>query len=295
MIIAIAKPPALISPLITPLNIANHHSSILTSPSRLNSSRRRRRFRPQASSLVLPLLPFPVDQVLVPSEVKTLHLYEARYIALLEESLLQKNKLFVHFVLDPVGLSSTSVEASFAAKYGCLVIIENVKRLEVGALVLIRGVGRVKVLEFKQAQPYLTGEVSSLQDNVLHKMTEIGSKVLELKEALHSLNSLEIKLKAPGTVSLQTQTTNSLVWAEKQPTLDCNADFIPSLAERVSFAALQPISGASQSELFKLQREKMIAMDATDTLERLKKSIQLAKDNISLLAAKLAIQSLEMH
>ncbi|KAL8482486.1 hypothetical protein ACS0TY_028601 [Phlomoides rotata] len=255
MIIAIAKPPALISPLITPLNIANHHSSILTSPSRLNSSRRRRRFRPQASSLVLPLLPFPVDQVLVPSEVKTLHLYEARYIALLEE----------------------------------------VKRLEVGALVLIRGVGRVKVLEFKQAQPYLTGEVSSLQDNVLHKMTEIGSKVLELKEALHSLNSLEIKLKAPGTVSLQTQTTNSLVWAEKQPTLDCNADFIPSLAERVSFAALQPISGASQSELFKLQREKMIAMDATDTLERLKKSIQLAKDNISLLAAKLAIQSLEMH
>lgn len=55
------------------------------------------------------------------------------------------------------------------------------------------------------------------------------------------------------------------------------------------------MAGASQSELLKLQREKMIAMDVRDTLERLKRSIQLAKDNISILAAKLAIQSLEMH
>lgn len=66
MINVIAKPPTLNFPLITSLNIANHHTSlasILTSPSRLNSVRRRRRFQSQASSLVLPLLPFPVDQV----------------------------------------------------------------------------------------------------------------------------------------------------------------------------------------------------------------------------------------
>lgn len=42
---------------------------------------------------------------------------------------------------------------------------------------------------------------------------------------------------------LQTQTTNSLIWAEKQLTLDCITDFVPSVAERVSFAALQPVSG----------------------------------------------------
>ncbi|KAL0314119.1 UNVERIFIED_CONTAM: hypothetical protein Sangu_2256300 [Sesamum angustifolium] len=110
----------------------------------------RRRFQIQASSLVLPLLPFPIDQVLVPSEAKTLHLYEARYIALLEESLFRKNKLFVHFVLDPVASSGTSPETSFAARYGCLVIIEKVEQLEIGALISIRGVGRVKLLEFKQ-------------------------------------------------------------------------------------------------------------------------------------------------
>ncbi|KAK6129620.1 hypothetical protein DH2020_036630 [Rehmannia glutinosa] len=355
------------SPVISPLYISKPCFSF---PSvRLNFPSQRRRFRIQASSLVLPLLPFPVDQVLVPSEAKTLHLYEARYIALLEESLFQKNKLFVHFVLDPIGFSGTSVEPSFAAKYGCLVIIEKVERLEIGALVLIRGVGRVKVLEFKQndlvewwisknldketrkvqsiekelliaecmtkeevnvsnshesheilrllerkigmvdrrladfelsssnmvvekylkslivyhgkysakgirdqVQPYLTGEVTPFQDNVLHETKE-----------------------APKEALLQAQTTNSLFWAEKQLSLDyCIEDFVPPTAERVSFAALQPVSGATQSELLKLQREKLTAMDVTDTVERLEKSMEIARNNISMLAAKLAIQSLEM-
>ncbi|KAI3464322.1 hypothetical protein Pfo_020985 [Paulownia fortunei] len=299
MITIIPKPSALNSPVITPLCISNPRSSFppfISYPARLKFPHQRRRFQIQASSLVLPLLPFPTDHVLVPSEAKTLHLYEARYIALLEESLFQKNKLFVHFVLDPIGFSGTSVEASFAARYGCLVIIEKVERLEIGALILIRGVGRVKVLEFKQTQPYLTGEVSPLHDNVLHRMTEISSKVLEVKEALHRLNSLEIKLKqAPGEALLQTQTSNSLFWAEKQLSLDCITDFIPPVAERVSFAALQPVSGAAPSELVKLQREKLTAMDVTDTLERLEKSMELARNNIATIAAKLAIQSLEMR
>lgn len=42
---------------------------------------------------------------------------------------------------------------------------------------------------------------------------------------------------------MQTQITNALVWAEKQITLDGIRDFVPSVAERVSFAALQPVSG----------------------------------------------------
>lgn len=279
-------------PLNTPLYINCPHSS---SASSLHFSfrRRRRRFQARASSRVLPLLPFPIDQVLIPSEVKTLHLYEARYIALLEESLFQKNKVFVHFVLDPIGFGGTSLEASFAVRYGCLVIIEKVEQLEIGALVLIRGVGRVKLLEFKQAQPYLTGEVTPVQDNVFHKMTEIDSKVLKLKEVLHNLNRLEIKLKAPKESLLQTKITNSLFWAEKQITLDYIRDFIPSAAERISFAALQHVSGSTQSELAKLQREKLTAMDVTDTLERLEKATELARDTISMLAAKLAIQSVE--
>ncbi|PIN11411.1 hypothetical protein CDL12_15980 [Handroanthus impetiginosus] len=210
------------------------------------------------------------------------------------QSLSQKNKLFVHIVLDLVNFSSTSVQASFAPRYGCLVIIEKVKRLDIGALVLIRGVGRVNVLELRQAQPYLRGEVTPLQDNVSQKMTEINSKVLELKEALHNLNSLEIKLKATGVALLQTPTRSSLFWAEKKLSLDCITDFIPPVAERVSFAALQPVSGSTQSELMKLQKKKLRAMDVRDTLERLEKSMELARNNVATVAAKLAIQSLEM-
>ena len=46
-----------------------------------------------------------------------------------------------------------------------------------------------------QSEPFLEGLVLPLQDNVPQNESEISSKVLELKEALHGLNSLEIKLK----------------------------------------------------------------------------------------------------
>ncbi|KAH0776419.1 hypothetical protein KY290_007830 [Solanum tuberosum] len=246
-----------------------------------------------ASSSELPLLPFPIDQVLVPSETKTLHLYEARYLALLEESLFKKSKFFVHFVLDPIAINDTSGEASFAARYGCLVAIEKVEQLEIGALVSIRGIGRVKILKFQQAEPYLTGAVIPLLDNIPHSDTELSSKVLKIKEALRSLNSLEIKLKAPQESLLQTLTANSLRWSENTPALDCDNSFIPPLAELVSFAALQPVSGSSESELLKLQKKKLRAMDIKDTLDRLEDSIGYVQDSISLVAAKLAIQSLD--
>ncbi|XP_059590616.1 uncharacterized protein LOC100244294 isoform X3 [Vitis vinifera] len=196
-----------------------------------------------ADSSGLPLLPFDINQVLIPSESKTLHFYEARYLALLEESLFRKKKLFVHFVLDPVIVGDSSAGSSFAARYGCLVIIENVERLDVGALVSIRGIGRVKIMEFVQADPYLKGIVIPMQDNIFECESEISSKVSELKEALYSLNSLEIKLKAPKEELLQTCIAKSLMWAEKEPSVDCDEAFVPSLAERISFAALQPVTG----------------------------------------------------
>lgn len=248
-----------------------------------------------AGSSGLPLLPFDINQVLIPSESKTLHLYEARYLALLEESLFRKKKLFVHFVLDPVIVGDSSARSSFAARYGCLVIIENVERLDVGALVSIRGIGRVKIMEFVQADPYLKGIVIPMQDNISECESEISSKVSELKEALYSLNSLEIKLKAPKEELLQTCIAKSLMWAEKEPSVDCDEAFVPSLAERISFAALQPVTGSTQSELLELQREKLRAMDVRETLERIDDSLQLVRKSISMVVAKLAIQSLEVQ
>ncbi|KAF6147812.1 hypothetical protein GIB67_014392 [Kingdonia uniflora] len=245
--------------------------------------------------LLISLLTFVVfQQVLVPSESKTLHLYEARFLALLEESLTRKNKFFVHFVLDPVLTSASSAEASFAARYGCLVQIESVERLEVGALVSIRGIGRVRLMKFVQADPYLKGIVIPVQDNIPDSVNSLQSKVTELKEALYNLNRLQIKLKAPENELLQTPIANSLRWAEKEPSVNCDEAFIPTLAERLSFVGLQPVSGSTQSELEALQREKLQAMDIKDTSTRLQNSIELIKQSTSMAAAKLAIQSLEL-
>lgn len=208
--------------------------------------------------------------------------------------MLRNKKFFVLFVLDPIIIGDTLQEVSFAARNGCLVFIENVERLEVGALVSIRGIGRIKIIKFVQADPYLKGVVIPVQDRVPESVSRLSPKVMQVKEALCTLNSLEIKLKAPKEAPLQTQIANSLMWTEKELLVDCDEAFFPSLAERVSFAALQPVSGSTQSELLKLQQEKLKAMELKDTLQRLDNSLQFVKDNISLVAAKLAIQSLEM-
>ncbi|KAJ4966364.1 hypothetical protein NE237_018213 [Protea cynaroides] len=249
---------------------------------------------PSACSIELPLLPFSLDEVLVPSESKTLHLYEARYQALLEESLVRK-KLFVHFVLDPILAGGSSDVVSFAARHGCLVHIENVERLDIGALVSIRGIGRVRIVNFLQVEPYFTGVVVPKHDSFVNFDSDINFKVLQLKEALYSLNSLQIRLKASKDELLQTHIINSLRWAEKQLAIDCDEAFFPLLPERMSFVAFQPVSGSSQSELVALQREKLKAMQIKETSERLENSIKLVKQNISMVAAKLAIQSLEMQ
>ncbi|XP_071686230.1 uncharacterized protein [Rutidosis leptorrhynchoides] len=219
---------------------------------------------------------------MVPSETKTLHLFEARYLKLLDECLLKKKKLFVHFVLDPIVVSSTSTEPSFAARYACLVVIDKVEQLDVGALVSIRGLGRVTLVQFAK-------------DNTPQNETEISSKILELKEAIRGLNSLEIKLKAAKDEPLQTQTANSLEWALKEPSVDCGEGFIPSFAERVSFAAFQNVSGSTHSEMLRLQEEKLKAMDVKETIERLEHSLSFVKNCASMTAAKLAIQSLNMQ
>ncbi|XP_038890566.1 uncharacterized protein LOC120080083 [Benincasa hispida] len=260
----------------------------------VSSERRWSNLSVYATSLDLPLLPFGVNEVLVPSESKTLHLYEARYLALLDESLFRKNKLFVHFVLDPVAVSDSSREISFAARHACLVLIENVERLQVGALVTIRGIGRVKIIELLQVDPYLRGTILSVRDNIVQDECGLSSKVIDVKDVLHNLNSLEIKLKAPKEALLQTQIMNSLTWAEKGIYVDIDQNFVPSLAERVSFAAFQPISGSTKSELQSLQLKKIKAMDIKNTLERLNKSLKLTTENISTVVAKLAIQSVEI-
>uniref|UniRef100_A0A1D1XCH6 Glutamate synthase [NADPH] small chain n=2 Tax=Anthurium amnicola TaxID=1678845 RepID=A0A1D1XCH6_9ARAE len=133
-----------------------------------------------------------------------------------------------------------------------------------------------------------------MQDKIHANGSDINSKVAALKEYLCNLNSLEIKLKAYKDELLQTRIKNSLIWAEKETSMDCIEAFIPGAAERMSFAALQPVSGSTQLELLALRRRKLWAMTSRDTLERLRNGLELVEHNIALVAAKLAIQSVEM-
>ncbi|KAM1293822.1 hypothetical protein ACFX2H_013826 [Malus domestica] len=76
----------------------NVYSSVGFSFTRKKLKRCRHFAPPNATPLVeleLPLLPFPLNEVLVPSESKALHLYEARYLALLEEVLCVYEQLLV--------------------------------------------------------------------------------------------------------------------------------------------------------------------------------------------------------
>ncbi|CAL4994024.1 unnamed protein product [Urochloa decumbens] len=244
---------------------------------------------PPPPSLDLPLLPFQPAEVLIPSESKTLHLYEARYIALLEEALHKRKNSFVHFVLDPVVDRST--KASFAVRYGCLVQIESVQKLEIGALISIRGVCRVNISNLLDMEPYFRGTVSPMIDDP-HEGIGLGTRMSKLRESMCNLHSLQMKLKVPEDEPLQTNIRASLLWSEKEKYEEYNESFIPDFPERLSFAAYQTVSGMSDAELLTLQKYKIQAMDSTDTFERLKSGIEYVEHNIGMIAARLAIQNI---
>ncbi|KAF7053020.1 hypothetical protein CFC21_061019 [Triticum aestivum] len=269
------------------------HPSLLACPTR------RRRLRatrcsstpqpPPSPRLEFPLLPFQPAEVLIPSECKTLHLYEARYLALLEEALYKRQNSLVHFVLDPV-LSSSSKD-SFAVRYGCLVQIESVQKLDFGALVSIRGVCRVNIKNLLQMEPYLRGDVSPMMDKSCDG-TGLGLRISRLRESMCNLHSLQMKLKVPEDEPLQTNIKSSLMWSEKETFEGYDEEFIPGLVERLSFAAYQSVSGMSDAELLTLQKYKIKAMDSTDTLERVNSGIEYVEHNIGMVAARLAIQNI---
>ncbi|XP_059073001.1 uncharacterized protein LOC131040363 isoform X4 [Cryptomeria japonica] len=205
-------------------------------------------------SIELPCLPFTIAEVFVPSASTTLHLYEARFLALLEE----------------------------------------VKPLEIGALVTIRGIGRVNIMSLTKTEPYLRGVVLPMQDEIPSDSNSVDASVEDLKLALTDLHCLQIKLKTLKDEQLQTPLWNSLRWAEKEDFLDYNKTFVPRLAERISFAALQPVVGATVSEIQGLLQARLEAMESRSTVKRLESVMKLVNESKALIAAKLAIQSLKL-
>ncbi|KAJ7559460.1 hypothetical protein O6H91_04G085900 [Diphasiastrum complanatum] len=250
----------------------------------------------EATTVELPCLPFNPSEVFTPSASKTLHLYEARFLALLEV-LGKYNNLFAHIIVERVVGHSLGLGQeinSFAATYGCLAQVESVRQLEVGALVTIRGIGRVSIVEITQVEPFLKGKASPFQDDIPEDIKGISSMTKKLKQILADVQQLQIKLKTSSSDSLQTPLEKALQWAEKGDQDSSLKLFVPRREERISFAALQPVAGASARELHKLLQERLLAMESTDTLQRLKNVSLFAEESRASIAAKVAIQSLQL-
>ncbi|BBN05043.1 hypothetical protein MPTK1_3g09810 [Marchantia polymorpha subsp. ruderalis] len=255
-------------------------------------------FRMVAIIVELPCLPFSPAEVFVPSSTKILHLYEARFLALLDEVMGKYNNLFAHIIIEPMGPGRDDEDgkgtASFLATYGCLARVENVRRLDIGAAVTIRGIGRIKLVSLTQLEPFLKSTIVSLKDEVPEDEEAVSSALDQLQTTLQNVQDLQIKLKVSEDELLQTPLERALQWAKKGEPDDIAEAYVPTREERLSFAALQPVAGASPGEQHKLLQERLFAMEAMDTLQRLKRVAPYAEQILASTAAKVALQSLNL-
>lgn len=119
----------------------------------------------------VPLLPFAPEEIWLPGESKRLHLYEARFLALFERCVLNYDKRFAHVLF-------ASDRAALAA-YGTIARVRHWRRLDVGVLVEIEGVARLRVSALKRASPFWSGACAFVDDNPVK--TEDMEKVHQLE------------------------------------------------------------------------------------------------------------------
>ena len=110
---------------------------------------------------LLPALPFPPEQLAVPGSVRLLHLFEARYLALLEECQRQPSSpgrprpLLVHLSVaeakDPMGNAGWEVQ-----RESCLLCeLLDFRQVDLGVLATVRAVEQVYVEEVEGDEVYL--------------------------------------------------------------------------------------------------------------------------------------------
>eukprot|EP00897_Mesotaenium_endlicherianum_P003420 jgi/Mesen1/3105/ME000184S02171 len=140
----------------------------------------------------LPCLPFPYTDCFVPSSSTTLHLYEARFLALLDEHFWRVSR-----VLENCAACSRlrSDGCCIARVRGCARAGRQVRRLQIGALVTVRGVGRLTLVGLTQLEPFIRGRVMPLKDKANRDEAAVQVAVQELRAVLADVQQLQIKLK----------------------------------------------------------------------------------------------------
>lgn len=188
----------------------------------------------------------------------------------------------------------------FALALGTLASVVEVKAQGVGALVRIQGEGRVGVESLSSSQPYLVGAVSPLSDDAVP--ADSVEAVLRcadgLADSLRDCQNLCAKFGGADAAGLQA----AVQWAERLPLIPSmppppgQAAAPPGLerAQRLSWAALSPLPQAAEAELRQLLRARMSAMAGTGTLDRLQLAATRLEAARAMLAARVALKSLNI-
>lgn len=248
----------------------------------------------------LPTLMFPSEELLLPGSRKVLHLYEARFLALLDQSMNEVGGLLAHVVFHP--LDDTSGDKLAVDRVATLCRIAHVERQDVGARVELVGEARLQLCDIVSTEPFVKGvfrQVRTMADNTLYVPTEsevvrVELLVTELRAMLADILVLSDKLGTRGAVAEAggedtawnewghmeiSSLEQSLKWVDgpsvllaavqDRPTTMADVEWqqpaekgrsAMEVAERLSFAIMQVAPAASVSDVRRLTEARVEAM-----------------------------------
>lgn len=121
--------------------------------------------------LSLAAFPFPLTELLLPGERKEMHLFESRFISLFELAQQQG------------GLASQMLftDDGSTLAIGALLSVEEWTRRDVGLNVIVRAVGRVRLIDVHGTEPYISGLFEPLRDAPL--TTDAQRRALRAQQA----------------------------------------------------------------------------------------------------------------
>jgi len=131
------------------------------------------------------LLPFPYNEVLLQGETKQLRLYEQRFVDLFEDVMDNHGGVLAMGLLASSGIIQTVPLAE----------VEAFNRMEgFGIFVTIRVVGRAKLVDLTQQEPYIKGVCTELSDELPPNLDMTNKLADTIEDAMVMLSSLEHKL-----------------------------------------------------------------------------------------------------
>ncbi|CAG9462575.1 unnamed protein product [Pedinophyceae sp. YPF-701] len=248
----------------------------------------------------LPCLAWPPEDTITPGYRKTIHLYEKRFIDLLEQVLDSEHRFMGHIVVDggvgpmsrsPGALVVRTPDEEMTMAWAGVCRVEGIQKLDVGALVTLQCEGRVALQQLTQGRPYLRARVALMRDEPVRGTAEerrAEEEAREVLELLRTARELAQKIYGEGEAVDLMATVED--WAlTDRPLLETGPPGQQHLAwaSRISYSALVEVPGMSSAEALQMHKLRQEAMSRTDLRERL----GLAKAHLSTVCGSLGAKA----